>query len=64
MWHAQMSRRPAAVTQADVARIIRAAKQAGAAEVEIRVGDQTFLVRISSTTSETAALDPKREIVL
>jgi hypothetical protein len=59
-----MSRRPAAITQADLARIIRAAKQAGAAEVEVRVGDLTFLVRISSTTSETAALDPKREIVL
>lgn len=33
-----MSRRPATVTQADVARIVRAAKQAGAAEVEVRIG--------------------------
>lgn len=30
-----MSRRPASITQADVARVIRAAKQAGAAEVEM-----------------------------
>ena len=34
-----MSRRPAAITQADVARAIRAAKQAGAAEVEVRIGE-------------------------
>ena len=37
---ATVSRRPAAITQADVARAIRAAsKQAGAAEVEIRSAD-------------------------
>jgi hypothetical protein len=35
-----MSRTPASITQADIARAIRAAKQAGAAEVEIRVGDK------------------------
>jgi hypothetical protein len=33
-----MSRRPAAITQADVARIIRAAKQTGTAEIEVRLG--------------------------
>jgi hypothetical protein len=31
-----MSRRPAQITQADVARVIRAAKQAGATEVKVR----------------------------
>jgi hypothetical protein len=36
---AVVSRRPAAFTQADVARAIRAAKQAGAAEVEFRLAD-------------------------
>src|SRR5215831_19517458 len=33
-----MARRPANITQADVTRAIRAAKQAGAAEVEVRIG--------------------------
>jgi len=33
-----MPRRSAAITQADIARAIRAAKQAGAAEVEVRIG--------------------------
>jgi hypothetical protein len=46
-----MPRRPATITQADVARVIRAAKQEGAAEVEVRVGDQaSILIRIASST--------------
>jgi hypothetical protein len=57
-----MSRRPAAITQADIARAIRAAKQAGAAEVEIRVGEATILVRIAPPTEKP--LEPVREIVL
>jgi hypothetical protein len=60
-----MARRPASITQADIARAIRAAKQAGAAEVEVRIGDQnTIVIRISSTG--TAALDLERsaEIIL
>lgn len=59
-----MSRRPAAITQADVARIIRAAKQAGAAAVEVPVGDQIIVVRLSPSTAPEAPADPKREIVL
>jgi hypothetical protein len=61
-----MARRPASITQADVARAIRAAKQAGAAEVEVRVaGQATILIRIaSSTTSETTPLAQSGEIVL
>ena len=48
-----MPRRPATITQADVARVIRAAKQEGAAEVEVRVGDQaSFLIRIAPTKSD------------
>ena len=35
-----MPRRPAQITQADVARIIRAAKQAGASEVVVKVGNE------------------------
>lgn len=60
-----MSRRPAAITQADVARAIRAAKQAGAAEVEVRVpGQTTILIRLAPSTAPEAEPDPKREIVL
>lgn len=57
-----MSRRPAHLTQADVARIIRAAKQAGAAEVVVKVGDQDVVVRLS--TGDDKALESRREIVL
>ena len=42
-----MARRPAQITQADVARIIRAAKHAGATDVVVRVGEQTLIVRLS-----------------
>jgi len=60
-----MSRRPAAITQADVARAIRAAKQAGAAEVEVRVGQQAvILVRIAASTSTVLPLADEEEIVL
>ena len=43
-----MSRTPARFTQADVARTIRAAKQAGAAGVEIRP-DGTMFVHLSTS---------------
>jgi hypothetical protein len=59
-----MSRRPAAITQADVARIIRAAKQAGAAEVEIQIGQQKVLVRLSSSTAPHQPTDSEEEIIL
>jgi hypothetical protein len=57
-----MPRRPAQITQAEVARIVRAAKQAGASEVVVRVGEQSVIVKLS--TSEPKALEPEREIVL
>jgi hypothetical protein len=47
-----MVRRPASITQADVARAIRAAKQAGAAEVEVRVGDERIIIRIKPLTDD------------
>ena len=52
-----MTRRPAAITQADVARAIRAAKQTGALEVEVRIGEQSSIViRLNSSTGkETSA---------
>ena len=58
-----MSQRPASVTQAEIARVIRAAKQAGAAEVELRVGGATILVRIAPSPS-TETLESVSEIVL
>jgi hypothetical protein len=44
---ADMSRRAAIITQADVARAIRAAKQAGAATVEVR-RDGTIIVHVAA----------------
>jgi hypothetical protein len=60
-----VSRRPAAITQADVARAIRAAKQTGAAEVEVRIGGQaSILIRLNSSTGAESPLDQTKEIVL
>ena len=47
-----MSRRPATITQADVARVIRAAKQAGAAAVELKL-DGTLVIRLIQLSPET-----------
>ena len=47
-----MPRRPAAITQADVARVIRAAKQAGAAAVELKL-DGTLVIRLIQLSPET-----------
>ena len=59
-----MPRRAAAITQADVARVIRAAKQAGASEVVVQVGDKSKItIRLLSTGSESA-LEESGEIVL
>jgi hypothetical protein len=61
-----MARRPATVTQADIARAIRAARQAGAAEVEVRVGEQARIIirLLSSTGTEAPSLEQSAEIVL
>lgn len=59
-----MSRTPATITQADVARIIRAAKQAGANTVEVPVGDKVIIVRIAPSTGTVPALAETEEIVL
>jgi hypothetical protein len=59
-----MSRRPATITQADVARVIRAAKQAGAAEVELKIGDQSAIVRFTPSTGHDTPLEPDKEITL
>jgi hypothetical protein len=59
-----MPRRPARLTQADIARAIRAAKQVGAAEVEVRVGGASILVRLAPSTGAETPLEPGEEIVL
>jgi hypothetical protein len=59
-----MPRRPAQITQADVARIIRAAKQAGASEVVVPVGESNVVVRLGPSTGSAKPLEPDGEIVL
>ena len=62
---ADMPRRCANVTQADLVRAIRAAKQAGAGEVEVRFADRaTIIIRIAPSTAEKIALEEPGEIVL
>ena len=54
-------RRRAAITQADIARIIRAAKQAGAIKVELRLNDSaSVIVRLQPDNS----VAPDEEIIL
>lgn len=61
-----MSRRPALITQSDVARVIRAAQQCGAGMVEI-TPDGTIRVVMTpqpSTEFKVAAVEPPRAVVL
>jgi hypothetical protein len=60
-----MPRRPARITQADVARVIRAAKQAGADHVEVRL-DGTIVVMLVPDTGmrQPDPLAVAKEIVL
>jgi hypothetical protein len=46
-----MSRRPAQFTQADVARVLRAAQQVGAARVEVKLGDTVVTVSLNGKSS-------------
>jgi hypothetical protein len=51
-----MTNRPARIRQSEVARIIRAAKQEGASEVVIKVGDEAVaLVRLSTPPENRVA---------
>jgi hypothetical protein len=59
-----VSRRPAAITQADIARVIRAAKQAGATEVIVPVGEQSVIVRLTPSTDADKVLATPEEIIL
>lgn len=57
-----MSRRPATITQSEVARIIRAAKRAGASEVVVKIGEQSVIVKLS--TAPTINLEADGEVIL
>ena len=59
-----MPRRTAQITQAEVARVIRAAKQAGASEVVVKIGEQSVIVRLGQSTAMEKPLVPDEEIVL
>jgi hypothetical protein len=52
-----VTNRPARITQSEVARIIRAAKQAGAAEVVLRIGDESVVVKLSTVPEKAVADD-------
>jgi hypothetical protein len=59
-----MSRRPAQITQAEVARIIRAAKQAGASEVVVKIGEQSVIIKLAQSTAPEKPLEQEEKIVL
>jgi hypothetical protein len=59
-----MPRRSATITQADIARAIRAAKQTGATEVEVRIADQSSIIIRLSTDDDETRLEPGKEIIL
>lgn len=59
-----MSRAPAKFTQADVERVIRAAKRQGASAAIVKMPDGTeFKIDLSPQSTE-AAIEPKAEVVL
>ncbi len=61
----KIPRRKSQITQADIARIIRAAKQTGAAQVEVRLNDSsTVVIRLQPSGSPDIPLAPSEEIVL
>jgi hypothetical protein len=61
-----VSRTPAQFTQADVARILRAARQVGAREAEVKLQDGTTVtVKLTEAVElSTDRLAPVKEIVL
>jgi hypothetical protein len=58
-----MSRTPARFTQADIARTIRAAKQAGAGAVEL-LPDGTIRIRMEGSEKPAQPVEPDPEVVL
>jgi hypothetical protein len=58
-----VARRPANITQSQIARAIRAAKQAGASGVEVRP-DGTIFIHLASTGLDRTVLEQSEDIVL
>lgn len=58
-----MPRRAAAVTQADVARTLRAARQAGADTVEVRT-DGTIIIHVAAPPLVPEVDDSKEDVIL
>jgi 2-iminoacetate synthase ThiH len=56
-----MTNRPARITQAEIERVIRAAKKAGVSEIEVKIGEYA-VVRISLASDRPVA--ETTEIVL
>jgi hypothetical protein len=61
-----MPRRPALITQADVARVTRAAKQCDADRVEVRPDGSIFIHMTKEESVEKPAVpvEPERKVVL
>jgi hypothetical protein len=61
-----MPRRPATITQADIARAVRAVKQAGAVEVKVNLEEGKVIARFapSQSTHDRGTLEPEQEICL
>lgn len=60
-----MSGRPALVTQAEVARAIRAAKKEGASAIELRPNGSIFVHLVPTSPQVTdGPLEPEKEIIL
>ena len=59
-----MSRTAARFTQADVARSIRAAKQAGAGSVELRPDGTIVISMDSAGEKKEIQVEPEREVIL
>ncbi|WLC19329.1 hypothetical protein [Bradyrhizobium diazoefficiens] len=59
-----MSRTAARFTQADVARSIRAAKQAGAGSVELRPDGTIRISLITQKNKTDTQPDPEQEVIL
>jgi hypothetical protein len=57
-----MTKHGARVTQVEVARIIRAAKHAGASEVVMKIGELSVVVRLS--TAADRPVEDAREVIL
>lgn len=58
-----MPRRPAKITQADVARVLRAVRETGGGVVEVRP-DGTIAIRSGEPERDRTQTGPARDIVL